>query len=88
MQIYADVIAARKEVDADPTNVVNQVKLTQAQYIPTKYLRADNTPENAEYLGYIDGRALYPDFKFIKFVDFVDELLAGKARRPYPNLQL
>jgi len=46
-------------------------------------MRRDNTPENAKYLGYIDARELYPDFKPISFSNFVDELLAGNAKKLY-----
>jgi hypothetical protein len=86
--ILDDIKAARDALVANPTNVLNQVKLAQLQYLPVKYLRNDNTPENAEYLGYIDGRALYPDFEFTKFSEFVDELIAGNARKPYPQLSI
>lgn len=50
-------------------------------------MRHDNTPKNAEYLGYINARELYPDFEYISFADFVDELIAGKVERPYPHIQ-
>lgn len=77
-----------KESEADPTNLPNMYKMIGAQYTVTKYLREDNTPENAEYLGYVNGRELYPDYVFRKFGDFVDELLCGTAKRVYPNVQL
>jgi hypothetical protein len=54
-----------------------------ASYIVSKYVRRDNTPENAKYLGYIDARELYHDFKPISFSEFIDELFAGKAKKLY-----
>lgn len=63
-------------------------KVAQCEYSYTKYVRKDNTPENAEYLGYLDGRKLYPDFEFMSFSEFVEELVAGNVKRAYPHLQL
>ena len=60
--------------------------LSLAEYNVSKYVRVDNTPEKAEYLGYINGRELYPDLKFISFSQFLDELAAGSLERPYPHL--
>lgn len=55
------------------------------QYAYSKYVRKDNTPENAKYLGYLDARELYPDLKPKSFRDFVGDLLDGKVQRPYAN---
>ncbi|KAF2175240.1 NAD(P)-binding protein [Zopfia rhizophila CBS 207.26] len=74
---------ARAEYVADPTNLATRMMRSITEYSVAKYIRRDNTPENGKYLGYLDARRLYPDFKPIRFVDFVDELLAGKAQRPY-----
>jgi hypothetical protein len=57
--------------------------MSTQQYIYSKYIRRDNTPEMAHYLGYMDARELYPDFSPISFAELVDEVLAGKAQRPY-----
>jgi hypothetical protein len=53
------------------------------QYIVSKYVRRDNSPENAKYLGYLDARELYPDFKPTKFEQVVEETLAGKGMSLY-----
>lgn len=45
-------------------------------------------PENAKYLGYLDARELYPDFKAISFESFVKEILDGKAKKPYADGRL
>lgn len=49
-------------------------------------MRTDNTPENAEYLGYIDARKLLPDFKYKTFAEFLDDLMAGSVSRPYEGV--
>ena len=59
-----------------------------AQYSYSKYVRGDNTPEYAKYLGYLDARELYPDFKPTTFKEFVVELLDGKVPRPYANMSM
>ena len=56
---------------------------SRAEYNASKYIRKDNTPEMAKYLGYLDARELYPDFEPIAFERFVDELVEGKGERPY-----
>lgn len=53
------------------------------EYNVSRYIREDNTPENGKYLGYLDARELYPDFKPIRFGQFVDELVGGGGKRPY-----
>ncbi|KAK3078152.1 hypothetical protein LTS18_008318, partial [Coniosporium uncinatum] len=48
----------------------------RSQYNYSKYVRLDNTPEFAEYLGYLDARKLYSDFQPRTFGEYVEELLA------------
>ncbi len=86
-EIHANVQTARETCEADPADQASKYMLAHAQYCLTKYVRVDNTPENAEYLGYISARELYPDFTFMKFADFVDDLIACKGQRMYPHIQ-
>lgn len=60
-----------------------QSTLAAAQYTYSTYMRGDNTPEYARYLGYLDGEELYPDLDFIPFRKYVSELIDGTARRAY-----
>ncbi|GIK05307.1 hypothetical protein Aspvir_009413 [Aspergillus viridinutans] len=48
-------------------------------------IRGDNTPEYAEYLGYLSGKDVYPDFKFTKLEEFIQEVLEGKAKGIYQS---
>jgi hypothetical protein len=80
--------AVKEKYDADPTEGRNRFLLAAAQYAITKYVRADNTPENAEYLGYIDARKLLPDFKYRTFGELLDDLMAGGVRRPYEGVMV
>jgi hypothetical protein len=76
----------KEQYDADPGEGRNRFLLAAAQYAITKYVRADNTPENAEYLGYIDARNLLPHFKYMTFAEFLDDLMAGSVSRPYEGV--
>lgn len=53
------------------------------QYSWSWGIRGDNTPEHAEYLGYLDARELYPDFQPRTYESFVKDLLDGKGSKVY-----
>lgn len=77
------VSAARKAYEANPTDSSAQRDLWSTDYWNSKYIRGDNTRENALYLGYLDAKELYPDFKPVTFEAFIQELLRGDIERPY-----
>jgi hypothetical protein len=79
---------AKESYDADPTERRNRFLLAAAQYAVTKYIRADNTPENAKYLGYVDAKRLLPDFKYKSYAEFIDDLMAGEISRPYDGVDI
>lgn len=91
-QVLADLeaaLAARAEADpSNPSDLAKHRAVYMQQYIHSRWVRGDNTLVNAKYLGYLDARELYPDFHPISFEDFVKELLAGTARRSYPDQKL
>lgn len=62
---------------------MKRIGLYKVEYDFSKYVRQDNSPTYAEYLGYLSSRDLYPDFTPISFRDFSRELLAGKGRKVY-----
>ncbi|KXJ89849.1 hypothetical protein Micbo1qcDRAFT_149681 [Microdochium bolleyi] len=51
-------------------------ELSVAEYLRSWGVRGDNTPENAEYLGFVSARELFPDFKPLGLEAFVKEALA------------
>ncbi|KAJ7055609.1 isoflavone reductase family protein [Mycena amicta] len=73
---------------ANPQDALARIMRAIGDYQYSKYIRGDNTPDYAAYLGYLDAGDLYPDFKPIKFRAFLEELLEGKIERPYKNLRL
>jgi hypothetical protein len=56
-----------------------------ADYEYNKYVRGDNIPAYATYLGYLNARELYPNFQPKAFKEFLCELLDGKVARPYAD---
>ena len=76
----------KEKNDANPTEGRNRFLLAAAQHAITKYVRGDNTPENAEYLGYVDAKMLLPHFKYKTYAEFVDDLMAGNVSRPYEGV--
>ncbi|KAJ7174384.1 isoflavone reductase family protein [Mycena filopes] len=79
----AEHAAAHK---ADPDNFLSWLQLVQQDYNYNKFVRGDNTPEYAKYLGYLDTKELYPEFRPRRFVEFARELLDGKAEKMYPDM--
>ncbi|KAJ6479676.1 hypothetical protein C8R45DRAFT_1063245 [Mycena sanguinolenta] len=76
----------RKYVSADDIMAAREVPgrgAYAADYEYSKYVRGDNTPGYASYLGYLNAKELYPDFKPKGFQGFLQELLDGKVARPY-----
>ncbi|KAJ7656199.1 isoflavone reductase family protein [Mycena rosella] len=72
----------------EPDNLPARFLFIKEDYIYSKYVRGDNTPAYAAYLGYLDASELYPDFQPRTFKHFVTELLDGKGVKPYPNLDV
>ncbi|KAF8205209.1 hypothetical protein K438DRAFT_1964297 [Mycena galopus ATCC 62051] len=72
---------------AEPGNWMVKARVYIADYEYSKYVRADNTPAYAKYLGYLDARELYPEFQPTTFRAFVGELLEGTVVAPYKRYQ-
>jgi len=82
-QIKKDADEALAAFDKGARDQVAMMRLYRSQYNYSKYVRIDNTPEFAEYLGYLDARKLYPGFQPRTFREYVEELLTGKGIKPY-----
>ncbi|KAL1845783.1 hypothetical protein Plec18167_004976 [Paecilomyces lecythidis] len=74
---------AAAELSQNPQDPSKRYPAYISQYQYSKYVRQDNRPWYAKFLGYLDARELYPDFKPISFRECVQEALDGKGRRPY-----
>ncbi|KAF7551229.1 hypothetical protein G7Z17_g5151 [Cylindrodendrum hubeiense] len=84
-EVEASVEAARKAYYDVDRSFANLLGLAVVQYPNSIWLRGDNLPERAKYLGYLSGKELYPDVEHVKFEEYVAEVLAGKGKAPYAN---
>jgi len=46
------------------------------QYFNSVFVRGDNQPRKAKFLGYLDAKELYPDFKSVSFEETILRALA------------
>ena len=80
---HSAIARADEKIRTGPKDLRTWLSRSNAQYSLSKFIRQDGTLENAKYLGYLDARELYPDFKPISFEEYVDELVAGGGKRPW-----
>ncbi|OGM49635.1 hypothetical protein ABOM_001899 [Aspergillus bombycis] len=85
-QLEADLKRASAEHAKNLEDPAKRLGFYILQTLYSKYVRRDNQPSYAKYLGYLDARELYPDFVPISFRDFFAEVLAAEAKRPYAHL--
>jgi hypothetical protein len=64
-------------IAANPEDVGSWIQKQVTEYKASWGIRGDNTPEHAAYLGYLDAKALYPDFKATTIDEFVIGLVEG-----------
>jgi hypothetical protein len=83
--VLARIDNARRELNETPSDLNAIGALTTSQLFYSWGIRGDNTPEYAQYLGYLDGKELYPEFELTKFDDYVKEVLDGTAVGVYRN---
>lgn len=67
---------------------MHQMMTYGLEYLNSKFVRGDNTPEVAKELGYLSATELYPEVAPLGFREYVQLLVDGKAYRPYPELSL
>lgn len=60
--------------------------MVKYQYWNSLYVRGDNTPGYAEYLGYVDARQLYPDLVTTSFEDYCQQALDGQVSGIYSKM--
>ncbi|KAH8652985.1 hypothetical protein BGZ61DRAFT_374385 [Ilyonectria robusta] len=66
-------------------NALDHRETVISQYWNSMGIRGENTPEFAHFLGYLDGKNLYPDFEGISLETCCREILEGKAAGVYLN---
>ncbi|KAK4503395.1 hypothetical protein PRZ48_004310 [Zasmidium cellare] len=76
-------LRAKLEGVGDVVDLPTIATKVPVQYQLSLYVRGDNQPENAKYLGYLLGKDLYPDFEARSFEAYVKEVAGGKAKGIY-----
>ncbi|KAJ0166210.1 putative pinoresinol-lariciresinol reductase 3 [Colletotrichum tanaceti] len=82
-EMQAQIDQLKKSGEVKPNDFESLSRLWTLEYQYSWGVRGDNTPQNAEYLGYLSGKELYPDLELISFETYLKDLLAGKAKRVY-----
>ncbi|KAH8704636.1 hypothetical protein GQ44DRAFT_716493 [Phaeosphaeriaceae sp. PMI808] len=87
------VYARKEEVEAKISRALEilaksfdagaQLDLGMGQYMNMLGIRGDNTPEHAKYLGYLDARELYPEFKPTPLASYIEGRLSGAIQNTY-----
>jgi hypothetical protein len=80
------IVKADARLKDKPEDFVARGWKVLAQYALSVGIRGENTPECAKYLGYLDGKKLYPDIEFVAFESYLQEVLSGKAHGVYDDL--
>ncbi|KAK4496663.1 hypothetical protein PRZ48_012645 [Zasmidium cellare] len=81
------VDAVIAELETNPKDPVLRFKKVYNQYCLSVGIRAENTPEYAQYLGYLDGKSLYPDVNFTSYENYMKEVVDGKAVGIYDEMR-
>jgi uncharacterized protein YbjT (DUF2867 family) len=55
------------------------------QYVLSWGIRGDNTPQKAKELGYLTSKELWPEMKYVKFEDFLRDVVEGRATLVYED---
>ncbi|KAL6401179.1 isoflavone reductase family protein [Ilyonectria robusta] len=82
-EVTARIEKAQASLQANPKSLEAFGALATQQLLLSWAIRGDNTPEYAGYLGYLDGKELYPDFEYVKFEDYVKAALNGTVKGVY-----
>lgn len=69
--------SAGQAIVEDPTDMDAIVTKAMMEYRYSRGIRGDNTPEHAEYLGYLIAKDLYPDINGKSVDNFVREVVEG-----------
>ncbi|GAB1215709.1 hypothetical protein ATERTT37_004903 [Aspergillus terreus] len=83
--VYTRVLAARQSSETYPFDPVKFIPRYLAEYQLSWGIRGDNTPEYAQYLGYITAKDLYPDFQPIQFREYLETVVRGTAKGVYTD---
>lgn len=87
-QILTSTNRIQEVIAGDLTDYTTKSGLYWMQYLYSFGIRGDNTPENANYLGYINAKDLYPELGMTSYVDFSKSYLMEMQKTYKPSLRL
>ena len=65
------------------TGAIVAFKAVARQYVRSWGFRGDNTPEKAKELGYVTSKELWPEMEFVKYEDFLRDVVKGEVKPVY-----
>ncbi|KAF4976948.1 hypothetical protein FZEAL_6452 [Fusarium zealandicum] len=83
-EVEAAIAAGQAAYESDKS-MQGLTGLVYPQYLNCEWVRGDNLPGRAKYLGYLDTKELYPDFEHVRFEDYVHEVVQGRAVPVYAD---
>jgi hypothetical protein len=86
-QLLALLETTGASFEYDFSNVNQTLTIVGLEYAYSKFVRGDNSPQSAKYLGYLDASDLYPDFIPRSFEAFGEELLDGRATKIFEGIE-
>ncbi|KAF4631391.1 hypothetical protein G7Y89_g6741 [Cudoniella acicularis] len=87
-QLLALRETTKASFEYDLSNMKQAMTVISLEYSYSKFVRGDNSPDYAKYLGYFDASDLYTDFVPRSFEVFAKELLDGKAAKIFEEISL
>lgn len=84
-QLHQIIAESDEKLKSDPHDFSASMGKVSTEYQLSWGIRGENTPEYAKYLGYLTSKDLYPDLSFTSFDDFLEEVVAGKAKAVYSD---
>ena len=79
---------AKASFGYDLSDMKQAMTVVGLDYSYSKFVRGDNSPKCAKYLGYLDASDLHPNFIPRSFEAFANELLDGKAAKIFGGINL
>jgi hypothetical protein len=76
-------LEARATLDKNPEDPGALSSFIVSQLLRSRAIRGEITLKFAAYLGYLNGKDLYPDFEFTNSEDYVKKVLEGNAQGIY-----
>ena len=87
-EVEADIAEALPKIQSgmdlrSGEGLITAFKVVARQYVRSWGIRGDNTPEKAKELGYVTSKELWPEMEFVKYEDFLSDVVEGEVKPVY-----